>query len=251
MTIDTEFESRLTTMLHDRAETAMNRLEIGAPSAVTSVRRRSRGLLLTVGAMAAVTIVGLVTISVRSGDDRLASSARPDSDWTTVTTEATTSGSILTLAQASNWLLQQCMVLRQHQIPEHMTTEDAVAICGAEVGVASLSQFGFLAEADSGDTVSNWLSAAPQALTRCLTEDRRIPVMYITIEVAAPVLVDASAEAPSDIIEGCWKSTLIALGLVDRNMGATPTDSPTLATTLGTLADVTPEQTIATTTTLG
>jgi hypothetical protein len=207
--------------------------------------------LLAVSAIAAVTVVGLVAISVRSGNDRLASTARPDSNPFTVSPEGTASESTMTLAQASDLLLQQCMVLRQHQIPERMTTEDAVAICGAEVGLASLSQFGFLAAADSGGIISNWLSAAPQALTTCLTEDRRIQVIYITVEVAAPVLVDASADAPSDIVEGCWKSTLIALGLVDRNVGSTPTDSPTLTTTLGTLPDVTPEPTIATTTTLG
>ncbi|MEY2554758.1 MAG: hypothetical protein QOC57_2618, partial [Ilumatobacteraceae bacterium] len=48
MTTDTEFESRLTTMLHDRADAAMNRLEIGTPSAATSARRPSRGLVLAV-----------------------------------------------------------------------------------------------------------------------------------------------------------------------------------------------------------
>ena len=95
------------------------------------------------------------------------------------------------------------------------------------------------------------LSAAPQARTRCLTGDGRITAIYATIEVAAPMLVDASPEAPSDIVEGCWKSTLIALGLIDRNIGPTPTDSPTLTTMVGTLADATPEQPIATTTTLG
>lgn len=216
MTTDTEFERRLTTMLHDRADAVMNGAEIGAPSTATSVQHRSRRLSGAVIAMAAVTIVGLVAISVRSGDNRPASTATPDSDPTTVTTEGTTSESTLTLPRASDWLLQQCMVLRQHQIPEHMTTEDAVAMCRAEVGIASLRQFGFLAAADSGDTISNWLSAALQTLTGCLTEDRRISAIYATIEVAAPMLVDASAEASSDIIEGCWRSTLIALGLIDR-----------------------------------
>jgi hypothetical protein len=220
MTTDTEFERRLTTMLRDRADAAMNGAEIGAPSTTTAVQHRSRRLSVTVMAMAAVTIVGLVAISVRSGDNRSASTAAPDSDPSTVTTEGTTSESTLTLPQASDWLLQQCMVLRQHQIPEHMATEDAVAICRAEVGIASLSQFGFLAAADSSGTISNWLSAAPQALTRCLTRDGRLTAIYATIEVAAPMLVDASPEAPSDIVEGCWKSTLIALGLIDRNIGS-------------------------------
>lgn len=79
MTIDTDFENRLTTLLHDRAETAMNDAEMSVPLVASAIQRRSRRLSFTIVSMAAVTLVGLVVITARATDTGPATSG-PGSD---------------------------------------------------------------------------------------------------------------------------------------------------------------------------
>lgn len=68
MMIDTDFEDRLATMLHDRAEAAMSNAGLDVPLVVNTLGHRPRVLSLVLIVVAAATMAGLVTIAVRADD---------------------------------------------------------------------------------------------------------------------------------------------------------------------------------------